>query len=145
MVSRGGHSVRIQPIPAEMVDIVWEDAIPLLSVAINNSENEVGAEYIRTMAKQEIWDLWIATRGEKVVGAAVLELLPSLKGTWLNIVMCGVSKDLKALDTILKRVEEIAKLTGCCGVKWISKDRRFGAYAERQGYRERFREYVKEY
>jgi len=105
-----------------MVDIVWEDAIPLLSVAINNSENEVGAEYIRTMAKQEIWDLWIATRGEKVVGAAVLELLPSLKGTWLNIVMCGVSKDLKALDTILKRVEEIAKLTGCCGVKWISKD-----------------------
>ena len=135
MVSESRDGVRIQPIPAEMVDIVWEDAIPLLSVAINNSENEVGAEYIRTMA----------TRGEKVVGAAVLELLPSLKGTWLNIVMCGVSKDLKALDTILKRVEEIAKLTGCCGVKWISKDRRFGAYAERQGYRERFREYVKEY
>lgn len=127
-----------------MVEAVWPDAVPLLSPAVDNSENEITIEYIRNMCQSGTWDLWLATRGDEVAGALVLELLPSYKGMWLNMVMCGVSKDLEAIDALLKRAEEIASLTGCVGVKWISKDRRFGSYAKRMGYRERFREYVKE-
>ena len=139
------NSLRINPIPPQLVNAVWIDALPFLVEAIDNSDNEVTVAYVHQQCINGVWDMWVATRGDSLVGFTILEPLWSAKGMWVNIVFAGFDKDLRVMNKVLRRIEEVAESTGACGVKYISADRRFGSYAERKGYRERYREYVKEF
>jgi len=145
MAPSSGNSIGISPVPPQLVDAVWSDILPLLRDALDVSENEVSAEYVRQACLNEEWDLWIVTRGSELTGFVTLEPLFSIKGFWINIAFAGFGKDLAAVNACMTRIEEVGSLTGACGVKYISADRRFGSFAKRKGYRERYREYVKEF
>lgn len=138
-------SLRINPIPPQLVDAVWLDVLPFLADAIDVSDNEVTLGQTHQQCINGEWDLWVATRGQSLVGFCILEPLWSAKGMWVNIVFAGFDKDLEILNSVLARIEQVAEATGAHGVKYISADTRFGSFAKRKGYRERYREYVKEF
>jgi hypothetical protein len=145
MATNRSNRLIVNPVPPQLLNAVWQDVVPLLSAALDNSENELDIPYVRDRCLDGTFDLWITTRGKKLVGFMMTEQILTVKGVWVNIPLAGFAKDLQAMNTSLARLEEVAKLTGFKGVKYISKDRRFGTYADRRGYRERYREYVKEF
>lgn len=145
MATNRSNSLIAQPIPPELHTAVWEDVTPFLVDALDNSENEIDIPYVRNQLDNGQFDLWVTTRGTKIVGFMITEQILTVKGIWVNVPLAGFDKDLEAMNVSLGRLEEVAGLTGFKGVKFISKDRRFGSYAGRRGYRERYREYVKEF
>jgi hypothetical protein len=145
MATSGTDSIRVSPVPPELVNAVWLDVLPFLVDALDVSDNEVTIAHAHQQCLHSQWDLWVTTRGEDLVGFVMLEPLWSAKGMWVNIVYAGYGKDLEAVNATMARIEEVARSCGSHGVKYISSDRRFGSFAKRKGYRERYREYVKEF
>ena len=137
--------LRVSPIPPELVNAVWLDILPFLVEAIDVSDNEVTVAHTHQQCINGEWDLWVTTRGKDVAGFVMLEPLWSAKGMWVNIAFAGYGKDIEAVNATMTRIEEVARSCGSHGVKYISSDRRFGSFAKRKGYRERYREYVKEF
>ena len=145
MVSSGSDRLVVQPIPPELHASVWEEVTPFLVDALHNREDELDVPYCFERCQEGTFDLWITTRGKKLVGFMMTDRILTVKGIWVNVPLASFSKDLEAMNASLGRLEEVAQLVGFKGVKFISKDRRFGHYSERRGYRERYREYVKEF
>jgi hypothetical protein len=129
----------------ELHSAVWDEINPFLVDALHNSEDELDVPYVWERCQDGTFDLWVATRGKKIVGFMMTDRILTVKGIWVNIPLAGFAKDLEALQTSLARLETVAELAGFKGVKYISKDRRLGSFAKRRGYRERYREYVKEF
>lgn len=126
------------------VSRAWPLVQPFLADAIVAGEDLLSENSLIAGIIAGNLDLFAVTKKDKVVGAAVTQVLANEKGDCLHIMLAGVNRDLRALRELHKYIEEAAKKLGIKAVSWSTKDSRWFSYARRNGYRCRFVEFVKE-
>lgn len=137
--------VAVSIVPREQVYAYLPDILPLIESAVDASEG------LHTMETVEEWintgqlDVWVAVNETGLVGCFLTEVIPVAKGLDLNVPYAGFKKNFKALNDSMKELLRVSEESGYRSVRYISSDKRFGAFAKKHGLRRRFVEYVKEF
>ena len=88
------------------------------------------------------FDLFIGVADGEYAGFVITEVVPSLKGDWINIAFAHGRKKKMTLYGI-KKIESMAKELGYRGVKVFSARKGMKRLLESNGFTQRFVEYVK--
>lgn len=138
------RDLTVFPIPPDRVLDVINPVMEYLAPAADTTEGMISPQSLRDKIVAGVYGLWVVIDENELLGAFTLEWLEFDDGSWINIPFAGFKKELAVMNAALEKIEQVSKDSGFNGVKWISADTRFEAYARRKGYRPRLVEYVKE-
>jgi hypothetical protein len=135
------------PVPPHQLSSIGPVVEARLADALEESFGEVTMDDIRARLSAGDWLLWLGIVDGELRGVTVTELIPTPRGTWLNILFTHSSAPLRTrlMEHGYRILTSYAKSIGCRGVKMYSGRKGFERAARSLGMRPRFIEYVDEF
>lgn len=144
MIPMAKPEISVEWIEPQYVDVIWPHLEPGFAEASAKTGSEIPTHMIYERIMDTDWLLHVVYEDDLVLGAGVIQPMPTAKGMWLNIPF-GFSIDpirTDGLDAFFEHVENQAREHDAIGVKMASARRGFMRRMKRRGYRQRLVEFV---
>jgi hypothetical protein len=111
------HDAIVRGIPANLVDAMWHYAEPYVKRALDHANGEFTAENFRGMCRDRSMQLWLVSRGTRVIGCITTEIVvyPQCKHVRvITVAGTDFANWIEPADTLLM---EWAKAQGCNAIE----------------------------
>ncbi len=120
----GSSSVKVLLISPEDIDLVWDEAEPLIDSALKHSEGELISSDLIPIIKSGEQQLWVAIEDSEIIASMVTEIISYPRKRILRVITIG-GKDGRGIDkwyTFLPLIEGFALKHGCKSLEaWTRK------------------------
>ncbi|MHA2064396.1 MAG: hypothetical protein ACXABY_08455 [Candidatus Thorarchaeota archaeon] len=124
----------------------WPHIQEGLGRALDNSQNFRTLDSIYDELITGNWILWVVVEEDKLLGAAITEVLSTERGMYCNIPFAFSLNPRRDIHSnFLDYIENSAREYGFKGVKFISSRPGYARRAKKLGYKLGFQEYRKEF
>ncbi len=112
--------MELHTIAVESVDKHREELFPYLDSFVERSRDRYDIEDVFNNIKKGYWTLWVVHKDSELKAVLITQIIEYPKLRELQIIMC-VGEKHKDWYSLISRMEEYAKLTGCKKVTAITR------------------------
>lgn len=111
----------IRAIPAHLVEHFWKLVEPYIKRALDHAFGEFQPSDLKELCKTRDCQLWAITKGDRMVGAGITEIISYPRKKYCRIITLAGSNALEWAEMANLIVETWAREQGCVGMQAITR------------------------